>query len=197
MHTEHTFQEKLKQLAEVKGVVTMTRKKRSVAYCIILMFLIGIAGCIGVKVHSKPGTTTTVILIRHADRDEDYHLTDKGRARAEALVDAVGDMDITAIFSPDLERNIDTVKPLADHLGIEITLKPKTAMPKAYVIAREMVTEHAGNTVLWVGNISGNLQAIYYRLGGKGRGPLEYGDLYILTVPDEGPTKVVKSRFNI
>jgi hypothetical protein len=173
----------------------MMRMKHVITWLVILVFLIGIGGCIGARVHSKPGTTTTVILIRHADRDEEYHLTDKGRARAEALVDAVGDMGITAIYSPDLERNIDTVKPLANHLGIEITLKPKTSMPKAHAIASEMVTKHAGSTVLWVGNVSGNLQAIYYRLGGKGRGPLEYGDLYILTVADEGPTQVVKLRF--
>jgi Histidine phosphatase superfamily (branch 1) len=174
---------------------TMIRTKRLIAWLVILMFVAGMAGCIGARVHSKPGTTTTVILIRHADRDEEYHLTAKGRARAEALADAVGDMGITAIFSPDLERNIDTVKPLADHLGIEITLKPKTSMPKAHAIASEMVTDHAGSTVLWVGNISGNLQAIYYRLGGKGRGPLEYGDLYILTVADKGPTEVAKSKY--
>jgi hypothetical protein len=158
------------------------------------MFVTGLASCIGPRVHSKPGTTTTVVLIRHADRDEDYRLTAKGHARAEALVDAVGDMGITAIFSPDLQRNIDTVKPLADHLGVEITLK-SSSMGKAGEIARELVNKHAGSTVLWVGNVTGNLQAIYYRLGGKGRGPLEYGDLYILTVADEGPAKVIKSRF--
>lgn len=162
---------------------------------VIWLLAAGLAGCIGPRVHSKPGTSTTVILIRHADRDENYHLTDKGRARAQALVDAVGHMAVTAIYSPDLERNIDTVRPLADHLGIEITLKPKTSMPKAAEIAREMVTDHAGSTVLWVGNVSGNLQAIYYKLGGSGRGPLEYGDLYILTVADKGPAQVVKSRF--
>ena len=155
------------------------------------------AGCMGAKVHSKPDTTTTVILIRHADRDDNGRLTAKGRQRAKALVDAVGHMGITAIYSPDLERNIDTVKPLAEHLGIDITLKPKISMPKAGEIAKELVTKHAGSVVLWVGNVSGNLQAIHYRLGGKGQGPIEYGQLFILTVADQGPTKVEKLSFGV
>lgn len=147
------------------------------------------------SLHSKPGTTTTVILIRHADRDDWGHLTTRGRARARALVDAVGEMGISAIYSPNLERNIDTVKPLAEHMGIDITLTPKVSMPMVGKISHEILTLHAGKTVLWVGNVSGNLQAIYKRLGGRGRGPLEYGQLFVLTVPDKGPTTVVKSNF--
>ena len=147
------------------------------------------------SLHSKPGTTTTVILIRHADRDDLGHLTPEGHARAKALVDAVGDMDISAIYSPNLERNIDTVKPLADHAKIDITLTPKVSMPMVGKISKEILTLHAGKVVLWVGNVSGNLQAIYRRLGGKGRGPLEYGQLFVLTVPDKGPTAVIKSTF--
>jgi hypothetical protein len=49
--------------------------------------------------------------------------------------------------------------------------------------------------VLWVGNVSGNLQVIYRRLGGSGMGPVEYGDLHILTIPDKGPVGVVKKRY--
>ena len=162
---------------------------------VILMITFTLVWGCGPVQHSRPGTTTTVILIRHADRDDLGHLTEKGRARALALVDAVGHMGIQEIYSPDLERNLDTVKPLADHLGVEITLTPKISMPKVGEISREILTVHAGKVVLWVGNVSGNLQAIYHTLGGKGDGPIKYGQLFILTVPDKGATKVVKSTF--
>jgi hypothetical protein len=74
------------------------------------------------RVQSRPGTTTTVVLTRHADTDPGVgQLNATGRERARALADTVGDMRITAIYSPDLERNLDTVRPLASRLGIEIT----------------------------------------------------------------------------
>ncbi|MHC4890173.1 MAG: hypothetical protein ACYTEO_12010, partial [Planctomycetota bacterium] len=95
------------------------------------------------------------------------------------------------------ERNLDTVKPLANHFGIDITLTPKISLPRVNKILNEILTKHAGGVVLWVGNISGNLQAVYSRLGGTGKGPLKYGDLDILTVPDKGPVKVIKSRYGL
>ncbi len=161
----------------------------------MIFLLSNLVGCKTVEVHSKPGTTTTVILIRHADRDDSFHLTEKGHRRAKALVESIGDMGIAAIYSPDVERNLDTVRPLANHSGIEITLTPKTSMWIAEKIVQEILTKHAGGIVVWVGNVSGNLQEVYRLLGGRGRGPLKYGDLYILTISDRGPVKVAKSRF--
>jgi histidine phosphatase superfamily protein (branch 1) len=155
-----------------------------------------LAGCATDRVQSRPGTTTTVILTRHADTDPGFgELNGTGCARAQALVDTVGAMRITAIYSPNLERNLDTVRPLASRLGIEITRTAGVSVFAADSIAREMLDQHAGGVVLWVGNVSGNLQAIYCRLGGTGMGPVEYGDLHILTIPDRGPVGVVKTRY--
>ncbi len=161
---------------------------------VTLFFAFLLAGC-GAALHSKPGTTTTVILIRHAEKTEAGTLSPQGHARAQALVDAVGGMDIEVIYSPNLRRNLDTVKPLADHLGIDITLTPKVSLPMVGKICQEILSTHAGKVVLWVGNVSGNLQGIYARLGGEGKGPLKYGQLFILSVPDQGPTLVEKRTF--
>ena len=154
------------------------------------------AGCATDKVQSRPGTTTTVILTRHADTNPGSgELNGTGRERAKALADTVGDMRITAIYSPNLMRNLDTVRPLATRLGIDITRTAAVSLFAAESIAKEMLDKHAGGVVLWVGNVSGNLQAIYRRLGGTGMGPVEYGDLHILTIPDNGPVSVVKKRY--
>jgi len=169
---------------------------RTVSFLIAVSLIETLIGCAAVDVHSKPGTTITVILLRHADRDENAsNLNTIGNERAKALVDAVSDMGITAIYSPNLERNLATVRPLASHLGIEITRTSAVSLFAAPSIVDEILDKHAGGVVVWVGNATGNLQAVYHLLGGTGAGPVEYGDLYILTIPDQGAVKVVKKRY--
>jgi hypothetical protein len=165
--------------------------------CLAAIALSGaLIGCAAVEVNSKPGTTTTVILTRHADRDPvDGELNDKGRERAQALADAVKGMGVTAIYSPDVTRNLDTVRPLAAHAGIAITKTPSFSLMDSRSIVAEILDRHAGGVVVWVGNVSGNLQRMYHLLGGTGTGPVEYGELHILTIPDKGPVKVFKTRY--
>jgi len=172
------------------------------------------AGCSGAprvkpdSVLSPPGTTTTVIMIRHAERAREHGdsaLTPEGRQRALALVAAIGDKEITAIYSPDRGRNRETVQPLAAHLGVTITLIPETRLSNTRRFADEFVQEilskHAGKMVVWVGNKSpvgiwgGNLKEIYQRLGGPGDPPAKYDDLFIITVPDQGALKVEKTTY--
>lgn len=154
-----------------------------------------VSGCAASPLRSPPGTSTTVILLRHADRDESTELNAKGRERAQALVAAVSGMGITAIYSPDVARNLDTVRPLAAYLGVEITTTPRVSVLAAKDIAKEILSKHAGGVVVYVGNVTGNLYAVYHQLGGTGTAPEEYGDLAILTVPDQGPVKVERRRF--
>ncbi len=145
-------------------------------------------GC-ATGVNSPSGTTTTVILIRHAER---LHMSDElhedGRVRAAALPAAVADLDIAAIYSPNRVRNLDTVRPLAEQRGIEVTVIEIDDVPE------RMVGEHPGQTVLWVGNTT-NLGNIFRRLGGEGPPPNTYGDLYVLTVTDAGLTQLDKRHF--
>ena len=175
--------------------ITIHQGNRLFILAIIFLLLGFSVGYTGSKVHSKPGTTTTIILIRHAERDNFFTLTAQGHKRAKALVDAVKDMDISAIYSPNLERDLDTVKPLANHLGIDITLTPKISKPMVDKIVDDILAKHTGEVVLLVGNGSGNLRALHHRLGGTGDGPYPYGDLFIYTIPDQGPVKITKSRY--
>ncbi len=162
---------------------------------IFIFLIVCSVGSIGSPVDAKSGATTTVILIRHAERDNFFILTDKGHKRAKALIDAVGDMGITAIYSPDIERDLDTVKPLANHLGLDITLTPRISKPMVDKIVSDILTKHTGEVVLLVANGSGNLRSLHHRLGGTGEGPYPYGELYIYTIPDQGPVKVINSRY--
>ncbi|MBI4582041.1 MAG: hypothetical protein HY718_20255 [Planctomycetes bacterium] len=67
---------------------------------------------------------------------------------------------------------------------------------------QEILTEHFGETVLFCGNMGsvfGTTTSIndemYRRLGGTGRAPERYQDIYIAVVPEEGPTRFIKTEY--
>ena len=166
---------------------------------LLAIFFIGLsAGCASdygsaSSYDSSAGTTTTVILTRHGDRNTASNvLNEKGRARAQALVSELGDMNITAIYSPDLVRNIDTAKPLAKHLGVRI--KTVDDLSKIYEVIDTILDRHSGEIVLWVGNTN-NLPQFYTRLGGKGAPPTKYGDLFIMKLKDGASPEIIKKRY--
>ena len=163
-----------------------------------LIFTSLLAGCTkdtssSPSYRASSNTTTTLILTRHGDRDKGSNiLNEKGRARAQALVGEIGDMNITAIYCPDLVRNIDTAKPLAKHLGVRI--ETVDDLSKIYEVIDTILDRHSGESVLWVGNTS-NLPQFYSRLGGEGDPPTKYGDLFIIKLNDQGLPEVIKKRY--
>lgn len=77
--------------------------------------------------------TTIVLLIRHgeneyvnthrlAGRTPGVHLNDKGREQTEALVSYLRGQPIAAIYSSPLERCMETAQPLAEALGLAVTV---------------------------------------------------------------------------
>ncbi len=169
-----------------------TKIKRFIFLSFLVVFIGILSGC-ETMIHSSSGTTTTVIMIRHAERTSyGGELTALGRKNAQALVKAIGDMKIDAIYSPDLARNLKTVQPLAKQLGIKISTVKDDPDTDSMVLT--FIQERAGQTVLWVGNTT-NLVDIYNLLGGRGEPPVKYGDLFILSVPDKGTTRVVKKTW--
>lgn len=166
----------------------MTHLLQRLFLVLMLAPLAVIAGCAG-AVYSPPGTTTTVILLRHAERTPlTAELTERGRARAAALPAAVADLRIDAIYTPNLKRNLDTAAPLARARNLKVRVIEETA------IAARLVGENPGKTAVWVGN-SDNLEKIYEDLRGDGVPPVGYGDLFILRVPDKGLTTVTRTRY--
>lgn len=69
-----------------------------------------------------------IYLVRHAERLDDTTdapLSPEGAARAERLAAILRDSGITAVFSTQYKRTVDTGRPLADRLGLTVT--PVTA----------------------------------------------------------------------
>ncbi len=75
--------------------------------------------------------TTRILLVRHgqsqgnAERRFGGHtatpLSERGRAEAEATARALGTEGVTAIYSSDLLRAVETAEPLARLTGLEVT----------------------------------------------------------------------------
>jgi hypothetical protein len=163
---------------------------------VIGVLVAALGGCTGAKVNSRAEIPTIVVVTRHADTDPGSGvLNATGRERAQALADLVAPIGVTAIYSPDLERNLATVEPLARLSGVQVTRKASVSVFSAGAIVEEILERHAGGVVVWVGQRVGE-PAGGLRPAARGRyGPVEYGDLHILTIPPSGPVRVGKLRY--
>ncbi|GGE47524.1 histidine phosphatase family protein [Actibacterium pelagium] len=130
----------------------------------------------------KVPADTTLIILRHADRDGEL-LNKIGEQRAAALVDALDGIAIDVVYSPGIQRNLDTAVPLLEARGMEVTrISPTKA-------AEIMFSESAGKTIVWVGN-KGNLRGIWEDIAAPGEPPLNYGDLFFVTAGADGQVQV-------
>ena len=175
--------------------------------CLVLILLVGCATTSedeeSPTYQSPPGTKTTIILLRHAGRDiysslADDPLTSQGRRRAQHLPEVIGDMGVSAIYCTNLQRNRDTAQPLADYLGLQLNIVSLSRLLDTEKLCRdlldEFLTKHSGGVVVWVGNVR-NLLEMYELLDGTGSPPTEFGDVFIVTVPDITPPRIKKMRY--
>lgn len=170
----------------------MTSMKSFRLYLLLLFAALISVGCAS-GVQAPDGETSSVVMLRHAERTQiSKQLTEAGRARAAALPDALKDLPIVAIYSPDRARNLDTAKPLARQRGLEITVVPEEQSWEQ--VAQRLVSEHPGETVVWVGN-RGNLIQLHALLGGQGEPPLEYGEITILRLTNGAGTAMERRHF--
>ena len=147
-------------------------------------------------------TATTVFVVRHAERasatDSDSPLNDAGRERARALAGALGAAGVDAIYTSQFVRTRDTAAPLAERLGVEITIhQVSNAEASSREIARRVLAENPGGTVLIVGH-SNTVPLIVEALGGDHVGPLDdsdYDNLFVVVVHPSGEVGTTRARF--
>lgn len=125
------------------------------------------------------GAPTTVILVRHADRENGADaLSVAGTARAQELARVLAKSDIRAIYTSDAVRTQQTAAPTAGLLGIA---------PEAVVAVADLVgairANHRSHKVLVVGH-SNTVPEIVAEFGGPvvAIADNEFDNLYVLTV---------------
>ena len=137
-------------------------------------------------------STTTVFVMRHAEKltsnpqDKDPPLAPAGEARALELVQHFGrapkGQGLDAIIVSEFRRTQDTVRPLANPLGIPVIVVPADDPAGA---AKRALAENRGGRVLIVGH-SDSVPEIVEELSGVEVGPMsetDYGIIYIVAVP--------------
>jgi broad specificity phosphatase PhoE len=148
--------------------------------------------------------STTVIVIRHAEKDlsvsvADPPLTAAGEARAALLARMFGDAKdlgrVDAIYVSPALRNRLTAAPLAARLGIRATVVP---VGDSRALARRALREHSGGRVLIVGH-SDTVPQIVAALSGNAKIPeivdQEYGTMYLVTVPRIGRANLLRLNY--
>lgn len=142
---------------------------------------------------AEPAVT---FLVRHAEKagdSKDPPLTAAGRQRAAALAALLGDAGIRQLYSTDFERTRETARPLAERLGVEVTLYDWDQM---YALARQL--QAPGTRSLVVGH-SDTTPELVELLGGEAGAAIdeaaEYDRLYVLTRIASGETTTVLLRY--
>jgi len=146
------------------------------------------------------GSPLTVILVRHAEKavvppeNKDPDLSTAGQARAELIKKMFGDAGVAAIYATQFKRTQQTVKPLAEKLGVQVT---QVEAKKTSDLVKQIRSQNAGQ-VIFVAGHNNTVPEIIAALSGP-KLPIipetEYDNLYILTVLADGSAKLLKLKY--
>jgi broad specificity phosphatase PhoE len=142
---------------------------------------------------------TTVILVRHAEKiidpnNSDPDLSPAGQARAQEIVRIFGDTGINAIYATQYKRTQQTVKPLADKLGLPIN---QVNSKSTADLLTQIRSQNSGQIIFIAGH-NNTVPEIIAALGGPTFPVIpetEFDNLYIVTVYRTGKAKVVKLKY--
>jgi broad specificity phosphatase PhoE len=128
------------------------------------------------------GRATTLLLLRHAERDAGVDaLNAAGAARAQELVHVGEKSGIVAIYRSDTNRARDTAAPLATALGITAVVYPAN---DTSALVSDIFADHRDEKVLVVGH-SNTVPDIIEAAGGPSLQDIdekEFDNLFVLTV---------------
>lgn len=147
---------------------------------------------------------TTVYLVRHAEKAAtpaaDPPLLESGVQRAQELARTLGKARIKAIYASQYLRTKQTAEPLAQQLGIAVTVipvkmsasNPRELSPQYLTEMAKRVYSNPGGAVLIVGH-SNTVPEIIKALGGDIAPAIDetvFDDLFVVTVYAKGKAKV-------
>ncbi len=143
-------------------------------------------------------TTTTVILVRHAEKTtepgNDPGLTSEGRARALVLAQMLINSRIDALYASEYQRTQLTLQPLSEALDLAVTI---VAAGEPERLVAEVLSGHRGHTVVIAGH-SNTLPELILQFSGIAVNPIDESDyrgIYILSLPRFGEQRTLQLQF--
>lgn len=175
------------------------RPKLKSLFCMPLMLtmfgVVMLSAC-----ESKSDTAATIYIVRHAEKltgpdiGRNPELSEKGKARAQSLVQILGDKGITHIHSTDYIRTTKTAAPLAEKLGLDITIykgRDLSALTQRIKVQ--------GGIHFVIGHSNTTEQTAQALGAGTDLAPIaektEYDRLYEVTLRNDGTASAIVTRY--
>lgn len=161
-----------------------------------LVILLAMVSC----TKGQEEASVRLIVVRHAEKATepagDPALTEAGNERARLLSELLLQEQVTAIYSTPFRRNQETVKPLADRLGLEIT----TYQPgNTGEFLSRILKEHPGEVVVICGH-SNTVPAILNFLVREERyenlDESDYNDLFVIAANEDEAADIVQLTYD-
>ena len=185
-----------KQISDIER-----RKRRHRRRAQIIVIYTALA--IGLAWFLESQATTTVILVRHAEKAsipaDDPGLSLAGQQRVAELTRQLVDADVVAgvdaVYSTSFRRTEETVRPIADALGLPVNSYDAA---DTEAIMEHIVREHKGKIILVAGH-SNTVPVLIGNMGASKKVPEiaenEYDNIYIVSIPWFGKTKTIRLRY--
>ena len=151
----------------------------------------------------KSMDTTTVILVRHAEKQlgtiEDPPLSQDGEARADRLAALLGGrldgMPIAAIYASEARRTQQTAAPLARRLGIATQTRPARDV-EGLVKALRAAPDGSASVVVGHSNtVPEIIRELTHDDVSVSIAESEFGAIFIVTASTFGPPSVIRLQY--
>jgi phosphohistidine phosphatase SixA len=178
-----------------------SRRWLQVAFAVPLFWLATFAGSSTSHAQETPGSAATlprtVFFVRHAEKAQDDprdpSLSEAGSARADLLARTLEKTGVTHLFATEYRRTKLTLEPLAEALGLEITvigardgssqLEAVRVLPPGAVA---VVAGHSNTVPAMVADLGGSLAELTDSSHGRVLAEDEYDRLIAVVLPPAG-----------
>jgi len=184
---------------QISDIERRKRRRRRRAQIIVIYTALAI----GLAWFLESQATTTVIFVRHAEKAtipaDNPGLSLAGQQRVAELTRQLVDADVVAgidaVYSTPFRRTEETVRPIADALGLTVSSYDAA---DTEAIMEHIVREHKGKIILVAGH-SNTVPDLIGNMGASKRVPEidenEYDNIYIVSIPWFGKTKTIRLRY--
>ena len=183
---------------------SLTRRRRTFLAPLWLLAMAGVFLVAMAFAYWNSATTTTIVLVRHAERQfgaiSDAPLSPQGEVRANRLAQMFGDSEpfgrIERIYVTNTRRTQQTAASLGQRLGLNAIVVD--AKIDSHELASRVLRENRGGRALIVGH-SNTVPEIVAALSRASKvppiGEEEFDTVYVVTVPTIGRVSVLRFKY--